>query len=116
MSTLSLPSFSLKPLPLVLLQQAFLKKPVPIFIISPIYVLKGCNKVSPQPSPLQAEQPQLSQPFLIGEVFHPSDHVCGPPLDPLHQLHVLLVLRTPGEVSAERSRGANQFKFDKVVN
>ncbi|KAK4810749.1 hypothetical protein QYF61_007723 [Mycteria americana] len=42
-----------------------------------------------------AEQPQLSQPFLIGEVFHPSDHFCGPPLDPLQQVHVFPVLRTP---------------------
>ncbi|KAK4827277.1 hypothetical protein QYF61_016423 [Mycteria americana] len=44
---------------------------------------------------LQAEQPQLSQPVLIGEVFHPSDHFRGLPLDPLQQLHVLFVLRTP---------------------
>ncbi|KAK4807049.1 hypothetical protein QYF61_018390 [Mycteria americana] len=64
-SSLNLPSFSLKPLPLVLSQQAL------------------------------AEQPQLSQPVLIGEVFHPSDHLRGPPLDPLKQVHVFLVLRTP---------------------
>ena len=31
------------------------------------------SKVTPEPSLLQAEQPQLSQPFLIGEVFQPSD-------------------------------------------
>ncbi|KAK4825592.1 hypothetical protein QYF61_000681 [Mycteria americana] len=43
----------------------------------------------------RAEQPQLSQPFLIGEVFHPSDHFHGPPLDLLQQLHVFPVLRTP---------------------
>ncbi|KAK4825882.1 hypothetical protein QYF61_003156 [Mycteria americana] len=30
-----------------------------------------------------------------GEVFHPSDHFCGPPLDPFQQLHVFHVLRTP---------------------
>ncbi|KAK4806933.1 hypothetical protein QYF61_027300 [Mycteria americana] len=41
------------------------------------------------------EQPQLSQPFLIGEVFQPSDHFCGPPLDPLQQVHVFLVLGDP---------------------
>ncbi|KAK4815839.1 hypothetical protein QYF61_008442 [Mycteria americana] len=58
-------------------------------------VLEGCNKVSLEPSLLQAEQPQLSQPVFIGEVFHPSDHFCGPPVDPLQQVHVLLVLRTP---------------------
>ncbi|KAK4831211.1 hypothetical protein QYF61_016048 [Mycteria americana] len=36
------------------------------------------------------KQPQLSQPFLIGEVFHPSDNFCGPPLDLLQQIHALL--------------------------
>ncbi|KAK4806889.1 hypothetical protein QYF61_012610 [Mycteria americana] len=59
------------------------------------HLLKGCNKVSPEPSLLQAEQPQLSQPFFIGEVFQPSDHFCGLPLDPLQQVHVFLVLRAP---------------------
>ena len=78
------------------------QKGIPYFV-GPCYlkaskipsVLKGCNKVSPEPSLLQAEPPQLSQPFLIGEVFHPSDHFCGPPLDPLQQVHVFPVLRTP---------------------
>ncbi|KAK4810814.1 LOW QUALITY PROTEIN: hypothetical protein QYF61_008786 [Mycteria americana] len=46
-------------------------------------LLKDRNKVSPEPSLLQAEQPQLSQPFLIGKVFQPSNHFRGPPLDPL---------------------------------
>ncbi|KAK4811900.1 LOW QUALITY PROTEIN: hypothetical protein QYF61_014933 [Mycteria americana] len=44
---------------------------------------------------LMAEQPQLSAPVLVGEVLQPLDHFCGPPLDPLQQLHVLLVLRAP---------------------
>ncbi|KAK4829035.1 hypothetical protein QYF61_001840 [Mycteria americana] len=43
----------------------------------------------------QAEQPQLSQPVLIAEVLQPSDHLCGPPLDLLQQLHVFPVLRAP---------------------
>ncbi|KAK4828525.1 hypothetical protein QYF61_026947 [Mycteria americana] len=30
-----------------------------------------------------------------GEVFHPSDHFCGPPLDLLQQVHVFPVLRAP---------------------
>ncbi|KAK4827038.1 hypothetical protein QYF61_013222 [Mycteria americana] len=30
------------------------------------------------------------------EVFHPSDHFHGPPLDPLQQVHVFPVLRIPG--------------------
>ncbi|KAK4811013.1 LOW QUALITY PROTEIN: hypothetical protein QYF61_015717 [Mycteria americana] len=71
------------------------KKSLSIFLRSPLYMLKGCNKVSLEPSLLQAEQPQLSQPFHIGEVFQPSDHFCGPPLDPLQQVHVFPVLRAP---------------------
>jgi len=60
-----------------------------------------------QLSLLQAEQPQLSQPYLTGEVFHPSDHFCGPPLDPFQQLHVLLVLRAP-ELDAGLQVGSYQ--------
>jgi len=48
-----------------------------------------------EPSLLQAEQSQFSQPLFTGEVFHPSDRLCGPPLDPLQQVHVLLVLGAP---------------------
>ena len=36
-----------------------------------------------------------SQPLLVGEVFHPLDHFCGPPLDTLQQVRVSPVLRTP---------------------
>ena len=61
--------------------------------------MKGCCKVSLDPSLLQAEQPQLSQPFLVGEVLQPSDHFCGPPPDPLQQVHVFPVLGAP-EVDA----------------
>ena len=56
---------------------------------------KGCYKVSLEPSLLLAKQPQLSQPFLIGEVFHPSDCFCGSRLDPLQHISALLVLRAP---------------------
>ncbi|KAK4822933.1 hypothetical protein QYF61_023433 [Mycteria americana] len=61
----------------------------------------------------KAEQPQLSQPqpFLTGEVFHPSDHFCGPPLDPLQQLHVLLVLRAP-ELDAVLQVGSHQSRAE----
>ena len=75
-------------------------------------VLEGCYKVSPQPSLLQAEQPQIPQPFLIAEVLQPSDHFCGPPLD-LFQHPCLSCARgsragcrTSGGVSPEQSRGA----------
>jgi len=75
------------------------KKIFPIFPIGPLQVLKGCYKVSLQPSLLQAEQPQ------------PSAHFCGPPLDPLQQLRVFPVLRAPEldaglQVGSQQSRGA----------
>jgi len=38
---------------------------------------------------------QLSQPVLAGELLQPSDHPCGPSLDPLQQPRVLLVLGAP---------------------
>ena len=41
-----------------------------------------------EPSLPQAEQPQLSQPVLIGEVYYLLDHFCGPPLDVLQEVHV----------------------------
>ncbi|KAK4818015.1 hypothetical protein QYF61_004128 [Mycteria americana] len=58
-----------------------------------------------------AEQPQLSQPVLIGEVFHPSHHFRGPPLDLLQQLHVLVVLRTP-ELDAVLQVGSHQSRAE----
>ena len=78
-----------------------------ILLISPLYKLRGHNKVSPQPSLLQAEQPKLSQPFLIEEVFQPSDHFHGPPLDLLKQVHVFPVLRAP-ELDAGCQVGSHQ--------
>jgi len=55
---------------------------------------------------LQAEQPQLSQPFLTGEVPALGSSL-WPPLDPLQQVHVLLVLRAP-ELDAGLQVGSQQ--------
>ena len=55
----------------------------------------GRSQLPLEPSPLQAAQPQLSQPILIGEVFHPLGQFCGIPLDAPKQVHVSPVLRTP---------------------
>ena len=74
-SSLNLPSFSLKPSPLVLSLHALVKSPSPALLQQ---VLESCSKVSPQPSLLQAEQPHLSQPFLTAEGFQPSHHCWGP--------------------------------------
>jgi len=57
--------------------------------------MKGRYHVSSEHSVLQAEQPQLSQPVLIGKVFHSMDRFCGPPLYALQQVHVSPVLRAP---------------------
>ncbi|KAK4817094.1 hypothetical protein QYF61_027925 [Mycteria americana] len=87
------------------------KNSVPFFLISPLQVLKGRNKVSPEPSLLQAKQPQVSQPFLMGEVFHPSDYFCSLPLDPLQQVHVFPVLGTP-ELDAVLQVGSHQSRAE----
>ena len=107
-SSLNLPSSSLKP--------GHAKTSVPMFLRSPLEVLKGHNKFSPKPSLFQVEQPQLSQPFLVGEDFHPSDHFCGPPLVPFQQLRVFPVLRAPelnaglqGRSHQSRVEGQNNF-------
>ncbi|KAK4832304.1 LOW QUALITY PROTEIN: hypothetical protein QYF61_021703, partial [Mycteria americana] len=78
-------------LPTLIVQNFFLKSSLNL----PSLILQGCYKASLQPSLLQAEQHQLSEPLLIGEVVQPSDYFRGPPLDPLQQLHVLLALRAP---------------------
>lgn len=44
------------------------------------------------PSLLQAEQLELSQPFLTEKVFHPPDHFCGHLLEFLLHVHVFPVL------------------------
>lgn len=94
LSSLSVLSFSLKLLSLVLSQQHPTKKSVSVFFASPLWVLKSCNTVSLKPSFPQAE-PQLSQPVLIGEVFQATDCSCGPPLDLYQQVHIFLILKSP---------------------
>ena len=50
----------------------------------------------PEPLLLQDEQAQNPQPFFIGEVFQPFDLLYCTLLDLLQQLHIFLVLQTPG--------------------
>jgi len=47
-------------------------------LISSPQLLEGLNEVSPESFLLQAKQAQFPQPFLIGEVLQPSDHLSGP--------------------------------------
>ena len=52
----------------------FAKEFVSFFPVAPLQILKGFYEVSLEPCLLYAAQPQLSQPVLVGEVFHPLDH------------------------------------------
>ena len=45
---------------------------------------------------LQAKQAQFPQPFHLGEVLQPSDHLSGSPLDSFQELWVFLLLGAPG--------------------
>jgi len=87
------------------------KKFVLMFPINPLSVLNSCNKVSLEPCLLQAEV-QLSQHFLLQEVFHPSDHFCGSPLDLLLQLHASSVLRA-AELDAILQVGSHQSRVEE---
>ena len=91
-SNLNLPCLCLKPFPLVLSLSAI----GPLLFIRSLQVLEGHNEISPKPSLLQAKQSRFPQPFLVGEVLQPSDHLSGPPLDLLQELHILPVLGAPG--------------------
>ena len=87
------------------------KESVPFFPVTPLQVMKGCYQVTLVLSFLQAEQPQLFQLFLVGEVFHPLNHFCGPPQDMLQQVHDYSVLMTPHpdavlQVRPHQHRGA----------
>ena len=93
-SSLNLPSFSLKPFPLAQSQQTLLKNMPPFLHIAPLWIPKGRNEVILESSLLQAEQPQLSAcPRRRGFPSLPF-HFCSPLLDMLQQIHVSSVLRS----------------------
>ena len=121
--TLSLHTFRLKLLSLVLSLYSLIKSPSPPLILVPFRYWEAAMK-SPQSLLFTRLNNPNSQPFSIGEVLYPSehshgllwahsnqfhvlltlaapeigsrmDHCWGPPLDLRQQLHVLLVLGTP---------------------
>ena len=47
------------------------KELIPLLFIGSFLVLEGCNKVTLQPSLLQAEQGQLPQPMFVEELLQP---------------------------------------------
>lgn len=55
-----------------------------------------------RPSLLQAEQSQLSPPFLTREMLHSLHHLCSLSLDSLQYVHLFLVLGSPEMDSALR--------------
>jgi len=61
LSNLSLPSFQFKAIALCCVTTGPGKKSFSVFLTSLLCILKGSNKVSPEPSVLQATKPQLSQ-------------------------------------------------------
>ena len=69
-------------------------------LIVPLHILKGRSQVSPKHSLLQAEQPQLSQSILVGEVFHPLDHFFFF-TSSLHQQHITVI---PSPISKPRKK------------
>ena len=68
---------NLYPLPLCF-SMWLLMKTGPLLSIASILVLRYCNEVSPEPSLLQAEQPQLHQSLLRRQLLQSYDHPCGP--------------------------------------
>ena len=112
-SSLNLPSFSLKPLPLVKSLQALLKSLSPSFL----YPLSGTGRLL-EGLPWAFSSPGWTaptQPFLKGELFHPSEHFCGPPLDPLQQVHSFPVLRAPELDTGLQQSGAEGQKLLKIL-
>ena len=108
-SNLNLPSFSWKPFPLVLSQPTLLQSLSPSFLQPPLDTERPLSGLTETFSSLCTEQPQLSQPVLLGEVFHTLQHFCDPPLEgPCLSCteDSTSGCSTPGEASAAQSRGA----------
>jgi len=55
------------------------------------------NDVTPQPPLLQAEQSELPQPFLTGEVLQSLNGLCGCLLGSLQQVHASPVLENSAQ-------------------
>ena len=72
-SSLNLPSTQFKAISPCLVTTCPYKKSLPSFPVGSFQVLEGCYKVSSEPSLLQVEEPQLSQPILIEELLQPSN-------------------------------------------
>ena len=77
------------------------KKLVPLLFISSLQVLEATMRHFL----LLGKQIQFCQLFMIGGVLQLFARLCGLPLDPLHQLHVLSHAEGPRHRSPGQSRG-----------
>ncbi len=67
-----------------------------------------------EPSLRQAKPSQFPPPFLIREVLQPSDHLSGPPLDPLQKLPVLRRRENKGKADAEKDKSKSREEQAQV--
>ena len=74
-------------------------------------VLEGCSEVLQELSLLQAEHAQLPQLFFTGDVFQLFGRLCGPPLELLQQLCIILVLRGPRTTQVLCRAGLKEFVY-----
>jgi len=71
------------------------KEPGSVCFTPSLQVFIYIDKIPTEPSLLQAEQFQLSQPFLIGEMLQTLIHLCDPSLDSHQYINASLVLGSP---------------------
>ena len=80
---MKLPMFHLVPTAPCPVAGYYLKEPHPI-LSTPIYqICISTDKILSQPSPLQAEQSQITRPFFTWEMLQALHHLCHPLLDSL---------------------------------
>jgi len=119
-SNFSLLSLSLKPFLLVLSIHSYAKKVSPSPACKLLSSSEGPQWCVPRAFSSPSQSSQFPQPFFTGELLQPSDHLSGPPLDPLQELHVLLVLGVPGldsvlQMRPRKGRGGTVLSLTLLV-
>jgi len=80
---MELPVFQFVPIALYRVTGHHWKEPGPIHLAPTHQIFIGIDKIPSQSYLLQAEQPQVSQPFLLREMLQVPHHLCDPPLNSL---------------------------------
>ena len=93
------PVFQFVPIASGPLTEPHCKEPGSVLFAPYFQVFIYMNMIPPTPSLLQAEQSQLSQPFLIGELLQSLNHACGSLWDSLQYAHISLLLGSPEMVT-----------------